>query len=132
VLRENVELVRRSYELWAARDLEGMLAITDPEVELRSLLTEAERTSYRGHEGVAEWYATLLGVFPDWSGKIESIRATDDAVVVKVRVNASAAGTGAPVDQTTWQAFRFREGKVVFIGWYRTEPEALEAVGLSE
>ena len=130
--RENVELVRRSYELWAARDLEGMLAMMDPEVELRSLLTEAERTSYRGHRGVAEWYAALLGVFPDWDPKIERIRAIDDAVVLKVHVSASAAGSGAPVDQTTWQAFRFREGKVVFVGWFRTESEALEAVGLRE
>jgi hypothetical protein len=53
-------------------------------------------------------------------------------VVVKVHVNASGVGSGAPVDQTTWQAVRFRSGRVVFLGWFRSEVEALEAVGLHE
>jgi ketosteroid isomerase-like protein len=130
--RENVELVRRSYELWAARDLDGMLALFDPKVELRSLLTEAERTTYRGHRGAAEWYAAVLGVFPDWDPKIESIRATDEAVVLKLHVNATAGGSGAPVDQAMWQAVRVRRGKIVYLGWFRTEAEALAAVGLRE
>jgi hypothetical protein len=107
-----------------------MLALLDPNVELRSLLTEAERTTYRGHRGAAEWYAAVLGVFPDWDPTIESIRATDDAVVLKLHVNATAAGSGAPVDQATWQAVQVRRGKIVFLGWFRTEAEALEAVGL--
>jgi ketosteroid isomerase-like protein len=130
--QENIDLVRRSYELWAARDLDGLLELTDPDVEIHSLLTEAETTSYRGHQGVREWFEALLGVFPDWNGKIEGIRATGDAVVMEVQVDARAVGSGAPVDQTTWQAARIRAGKLVFVGWFRTRAEALEAAGLRE
>jgi ketosteroid isomerase-like protein len=130
--RENEETVRRTYALWAARDLDGILALMDPDVEIRSLLTEAERTSYRGHRGVAEWYGALLGVFPNWDPQIERMQSVGEAVVIKVRVKASAAGSGAPVDESTWQVVRFRDGKVVFVGWFRTEVEALEAAGLRE
>ena len=105
--QENVELVRRLYELWAASDLDGMLTLTDREVEMRSLLTEAERTSYRGHQGVAEWYRALLGIFPDWNPKLERIQAFGDAVVVKLHVMGRAEWSGVPVEGTTWQVLRF-------------------------
>ena len=111
--QQNVDLVRRSYELWAARDLDGMLALIDPDVEIRSLLTEAERTSYRGREGFTAWYSELLGVFPDWDPTIEGIRTIDDSVVVRLRVNARAVGSGVPIDQTTWQVVRFNAGRAV-------------------
>jgi hypothetical protein len=44
------------------------------------------------------------------------------------------AGTqsGVPVEQTMWQAVKLREGKLSWWASYRTEAEALEAVGLSE
>jgi hypothetical protein len=57
------------------------------------------------------------------------MRAAGDAVVA-VHVTATAAASAAPVDQTVWQAFRFRGG--IFVAWFRTEDEALEAMGLSE
>jgi hypothetical protein len=42
------QLVRRAVDAFAARDLDGILAVADPEIELRSLLTEAERSLYHG------------------------------------------------------------------------------------
>ena len=39
-----------------ARDLDALLAVADDEIVLRSLLTEAERPLYHGHEGVRDWF----------------------------------------------------------------------------
>jgi len=44
-------LVRRAVDSFMERDLDGILAVADPAIELRSLLTEAERPLYHGHEG---------------------------------------------------------------------------------
>ena len=42
-------VVRQAVEACMARDLDGILAVADAEIVLRSLLTEAERPLYRRH-----------------------------------------------------------------------------------
>jgi hypothetical protein len=37
-----------------ARDLDGLLALADPQIALRSLLSAAERPLYHGHGGARE------------------------------------------------------------------------------
>jgi hypothetical protein len=59
-------LVRRAVDAFMERDLDGILAVADPAIELRSLLTEAERPLYHGHDGVKDWFHAVFGVFPDW------------------------------------------------------------------
>ena len=43
------------------------------------------------------------------------------------------AGTlgGVPVEQTMWQAVELRDGKVCWWAFFRSEPEAREAAGLT-
>jgi hypothetical protein len=60
-------VVRRAVDAFMARDLDGILAEADEEIVLRSLLTEAERPLYHGHEGVRDWFENVFGVFPDWT-----------------------------------------------------------------
>jgi ketosteroid isomerase-like protein len=57
-----VELVRRAFDAYNSRDLEGLLSLMHPEVHVRSLMTEAERSDYHGHQGVREWYAAIFEV----------------------------------------------------------------------
>ena len=112
-----------------ARDLDGIIALADPEIVVRSLLTEAERPLYRGHDGVRDWFDAVFGVFPDWEPKPRP--ATLDqggAVVIGLDVTATGAGSGDPVDQTYWLGARVRDAKIVFFGFFRTEADALEAV----
>jgi ketosteroid isomerase-like protein len=61
------ELVRRAVDAFMARDLDGILAVADEGIVLRSLLTEPERPLYHGHEGVRDWFDNVFGVFPDWT-----------------------------------------------------------------
>ena len=60
------QLVRRAVNAFMARDLDGILAVADPHIQLRSLLTEAERPLYHGHEGGRDSFDAAFGVFPDW------------------------------------------------------------------
>ena len=65
-----------------ARDLDGILAVADPEIELRSLLTEAERPLYHGHDGVRDWFDAVFGVFPDWRPQPRAAAYDEDGAVV--------------------------------------------------
>jgi ketosteroid isomerase-like protein len=123
------ELVRRAVNAFMARDLAGILAVADPEIQLRSLLTEAERPLYYGHEGVRDWFEAVFEVFPDWRPQPRTAtHDEDDAVVIPLDVTATGAGSGAPVDQNYWLGARVRRDKIVFFGFFRTESDAMDAV----
>jgi len=124
------QLVRRAVDAFMARDLDAILALADPRIELRSLLTEAERPLYHGHEGVRDWFDAVFGVFPDWRPAPRAAVSYDDggSVVLALDVTAHGAGSGAPIDQTYWLGARTEADKITFFGFFRTEPDALEAV----
>jgi ketosteroid isomerase-like protein len=122
-------LVRRAVGAFMERDLDGILAVADPRIELRSLLTEAERPIYHGHDGVRDWFDAVFGVFPDWRPQPRPASyAEGGAVVIGLDVTATGAGSGVPIDQTYWLGARVQADKITFFGFFRTEPDALEAV----
>jgi ketosteroid isomerase-like protein len=122
-------LVRQAVEAFMARDLQGILDLADPQITVCSLLTEAERPLYHGHDGVREWFDAVFGVFPDWTPAPRAASHDEDgAVVIGLDVTATGAGSGVPIDQTYWLGARVRDAKIVFFGFFRTESDALEAV----
>jgi ketosteroid isomerase-like protein len=122
-------LVQRAVDAFMERDLDGLLALADPRIELRSLLTEAERPLYHGHDGVRDWFQAVFGVFPDLRPQPRPASyAEGGAVVIGLDVTATGAGSGVPIDQTYWLGARVQAGKITFFGFFRTEPDALEAV----
>ena len=123
------QVVQRAVGAFMERDLEGILALADPRIQLRSLLTEAERPLYDGHHGVREWFDAVFGVFPDWRPQPRPASYDEDgAVVIGLDVTATGAGSGVPIDQTYWLGARVQAGKITFFGFFRTEPDALKAV----
>jgi ketosteroid isomerase-like protein len=129
--QENVELVvQASHAAVNRRDLDAFLAVTHPEVEFRSLIAEAEGRDYRGHSGVCEWWESVIESLGGMHSVIEHTETSEDGGVSRVRLTGEVEGVG--LSQTVWEAFRVRDGVLVWWCFYRTEAEALEAAGLSE
>ncbi len=53
---ENVQAHRRVVDAFNKRDVEGIAALCDPQIELHSAVTT---TLYHGHEGVRKWNRDL-------------------------------------------------------------------------
>jgi ketosteroid isomerase-like protein len=126
---ENAKRMDAFYAAVEREDLDALLRIVHPEIEFHPLIAEAEGRTFRGHDGVREWWDSVirsLGVRPgpEWS---EGFR---DRGITRLRLLGTVAGVEVP--QTMWMSWRFRDGLLVWWGTYRTEDEALEAVGLSE
>jgi ketosteroid isomerase-like protein len=131
--RENVEIVRRGYEAMRNRDLHAVLELTDPEFEGTFRILEVEGTTYRGHEGMRRFAEEVWSVFPDWNPEVVSVReVADNLLLLHVRGTGRGVGSGVELDLTAWQIFKVRDGRVLSMRGYRTEADALEAVGLSE
>jgi ketosteroid isomerase-like protein len=124
------DVVRRAFDAFNRRDLDGLLALLHPDVRVHSLLTEPEGPEFRGHEGVREWLAAVFEVFPDWSPQVRELRDLGDRTIVMFDALATAAGSGVRIEQTYWQAATVSGGLVTFFGFYRREQDAREALGL--
>ena len=130
--QENLEIARRAYDAFSNGDWDAFVELIDPDVEFTSLLLEAEGVTYRGHDGVREYFESLRGVFGDWRSEIVEIRDFGETLVIHSRAVGTGGASGVELEQEFWQAAKASNGK---IGWWtfcRTEAEALEAVGLSE
>lgn len=122
-------LARLTITAFMAGDLDGVLAVAHPDIVVRSLLTEAERQYYHGHSGVRAWFDAVFGVFPDWRPEPrEAVFDEGEAVVIKLAVTATAADSRVPIDQAYWLAARSEADKISFIGFFRTQAEAVDAL----
>ena len=111
-------------------DLDGFLAVATEDVEFTSLVAEVEGTTFRGHDGVRAWWKTVRGAFADVRWEVLEVRGFDDQGVAHVRMTGLLGGV--PVELPMWLAASLRESKVSWWSFFRTEREALEAVGRSE
>jgi ketosteroid isomerase-like protein len=129
VSRENVEVMEAAYAAITRGDLDGFLALAHPGIEFRSLIAEAEGGTYRGHDGVREWWSTVIQSLAVRPGP-ETIESFRDRGITCLRLAGNIEGVEVP--QTMWMAWRVRDGLLVWWETFRTEDEALEAVGLRE
>lgn len=123
------QLAARGYDTLNRRDLEGFLELIDPEVECTSLVAESEGRTYRGHDGVREWWSTVVESLGGLRYGVETVQGFGDRGYVKFEVIGTVGGVEIP--QTMHQAFRVRSGKLCWWVTCRTEAQALEALGRS-
>jgi len=128
---ENVKRYRRSIQALNRRDPAAFLALMDVGVEAVPTVVSLEG-DVRGHDGVRRWYASVLDVFPDFTIEVVTVRDLEDLTLAAVGFRGHGSGSDTPFEMTLWSAAEWREGKCVWWGNYRTELEALEAVGLRE
>jgi ketosteroid isomerase-like protein len=134
--RENVEIVRRGYGLFAAGNLEGIAALFSADAELAGagglgVMGTAAGTVY-GPEGFVTATEDAQEAFEEYHVEPEEFIDAGEAVVVPVRISGRGRASGAQLETHLAHLWVFRDGKIVRGEVYRTSAEALEAVGLSE
>jgi len=127
--QENVKVVEMVYAAINRDDLDAFLALAHPEIEFRSLIAEAEGRTYHGHDGVREWWDEVIHPLEIRPGP-EAIEGFRDRGITRMGLSGSIGGVRVP--QQMWMAWRVRDGLLVWWETFRTEAEALQAVGLSE
>jgi len=123
-------LADANYGALNAGDLEALLRLVTEDVEFKSMIAEAEATTFRGHDGVRAWHETVINAFadPHWDVlDVFEVPGSDDLGILQIHMVGTLAGV--PVEQTMWQAVELRDGKARWWNLFRTEREALDAVG---
>jgi ketosteroid isomerase-like protein len=128
---DNVAIVRRVFEAFSSRDVEGMIALLDPEVLFEPVPTFARpHKSYLGHEGMRQYFGDVSQTWERLDVNIQEYRAAGSYVIAFGRIYAS--GGGSVADDPASFVWRLENGKVVWGKVFRRRGEALDVVGLSE
>ena len=133
--RENVEALRRATDAVGGVDPVRFVALLDPDVDWESDNSAAPPDllgTYQGIDGVLQYFTRWEQAWEDWDSEFEEIEAVESHVISRVHIWGHGRHTGIKADWRMWQAWTFREGKVIRYRDFDTKAEALEAVGLRE
>ena len=132
MIATDIEVVKATFAAFAARDLEAVLALADPDIEFTALTGEqAGRTHpYRGHDGLRQYFRDVVSVWEELVLTPREFRASGDLILVTGRV--SARSRSRTVTGSTGWIWRVREGKVVYGRVYASAADAIAALEAGE
>lgn len=127
---QSIEVVRRSLEAMADRDVEELLSLYAAEIEFLPLTgTHVGSGGYRGHGGVRDYFDEVEEIWDIVRPEPEAMQAIGEDVVVfghcAIRGKASKLETR---EALAW-VITVRDGRVVRHRVFQTSQEALEAAG---
>jgi ketosteroid isomerase-like protein len=131
----NTDTVREAIEAFSRGQLEESLSAFHPdvvwEVDQEFFL---EGGTYRGHEGVLEFWGQWRDAFEGFELVIEECEAVgEEHVLVMSRAQGRGAGSGAPVGSPAFaHVYELRDGRIVRMLMHPSREEALRAAGPPE
>jgi uncharacterized protein len=128
--QQNLEVVRRCFDLFARGDYVGTLAHFDPAVETVEPGNLPDAGTYLGYEGLAAAFSHFAGAWTAYSVELEQLAEAGDQVVAVARYRGIGRSSGVGVETTAAHLYAFKGGKIVRWRMFDTEAEAFEAAGL--
>jgi ketosteroid isomerase-like protein len=130
----NLDLVKSIFDAWEEGDFTST-DWADPEIDF-VMRGGLNRGTWKGVEGMAEGWATMLNAWENLHAVPEGFRATDDGrILVFVRNEGRGRGSGIQIDGISTHGanvFTVRDGKVTRLELYWDRDEAIAELGLSE
>jgi ketosteroid isomerase-like protein len=129
----NVEIMQDLYEAFGRGDIEGVLALFDPQIEVREAEGnpfQPDGTVWIGGEAVTENEFVKLG--SEWDGFTATPMAFHDAgdvVVVEARYTGRYKETGMGLDAQACHVWKLRDGKVTSFQGYVDTAQLQDVMG---
>ena len=127
----NLELARNAVAAFNRRDVPALVEMTTDDFQWVTWTGTVEHTVYDGAEGLAAYFQDA-DVWEVLDLDAQEFRDLGDKVLVVGMFHARGGGSGVEVRTPYYSAFFVSEGKLARVLSFRTEDEALAAVGLRE
>jgi ketosteroid isomerase-like protein len=130
--QENVERTLLMMDAWNRRDVEAVIALSDPEIVWYPAFERSvEGRPYRGHAGMRQDFEGLAEFSEESHAEFPEVHDLGDQVLGLGRLWYRFAG-GVELDQDVAILLKWRNGKCVEGRAWLSHADALEAAGLSE
>ena len=130
--RENVEIVRRWIDSFNRRDIEGLVGLTEPGFEMKSLLVAIESDTRGYAEFPHAYFEQIDDAYEQFQSVPDEFVDAGSAVLVVTNIEWRGQRSGAHGRTPVVAAFWLRDGRVHREETFTDRVEAVEAVGLSE
>jgi ketosteroid isomerase-like protein len=134
--REHVEIVRRQYAAFAARDWAALADLCHPEIEYETLKNApGVHGRYRGLREITEFFDSWSDLYAEFHVEAtEIVDAGDQVVAVERHTARGLKGSDAESWVRDWFAclISFKDGKTWRIEEFPTLEAALQAAGVRE
>jgi ketosteroid isomerase-like protein len=133
VSEQSVELHRRIYQAFNARDVDALVALCHPSIVVQSAFGAVSGAVYHGHDGVRRWQADLEEAWGDQI-RVEAKAYFDlgeQALAFDV-LHGRGRQSGAEVVLPAAAVTRWRAGQCVSFKAYVRREEALRDLGVTE
>jgi ketosteroid isomerase-like protein len=127
--QENVETIQRFTEALVRGDYEAAATELHPKLEI----DDTDIPESTGADSFYEWMARWDAAWESW--RFEDLDARplgDDRVLSLFKMIVKGKGSGIELSRDDATLAELRDGKIVRIGYYNDQSQALEAAGLSE
>jgi ketosteroid isomerase-like protein len=126
---ERIAIAADGFEAFNRGDVEAILALADPEVEVYMPAEMPNGGTFHGHDGYLKWVSAWLEAWDEFSVEvIEHEPVGERHVVTPVRQRAVGRGSGIPVEMDVWFVNDVVDGKFVALHLYPTREDALAAI----
>jgi ketosteroid isomerase-like protein len=126
---ENIDVVRRAFDAFNARDLEALIEAVHPEVEFlpvtRALANQGQ--PYRGHDGIHKYFQDVAEVWQELRVTPRTFIELGDHVAAYGRVYGRASD-GTVVDAPADWIWTIRDSRILWGCVYAKRDEALMAI----
>jgi uncharacterized protein len=128
--RENVEVVRKAFDLWNSGDLAAVAELYAPDAIVRGLEGLPDAGPFVGREAIRRQFEELREMWDFQELLPHDFIDAGDRVVVRTTWRVQGHGSEWSVEWTFLDTLR--RGKIVLVEYFWDHAEALEAVGLRE
>ena len=129
---QNVQLHRRATDAFNKRDIDTLIALSDPSVEYHPLLSAIGTPVYQGHDGLRSWYRQLDDAWEELRAEPEEYFDLGEQTLEFFVIHGRGRHSGAGVAIQGATVSRWREGMRVYAKTYAQREEALSELGVSE
>ncbi len=126
---DNIELVRRGFEAFNARDVDRLLSVSHPDAEWMPFRAQLEGQPYLGREGVRTFVKDMDDDWETFRLEPERFEASGNVVVVVARIDAVGRGSGVIVDSLGGFVFEVVDRLILRLSSHSDPQDALAALG---
>jgi ketosteroid isomerase-like protein len=128
---EHLQVVRRFYELWNARDFDAMAPLLAPHAVVYTPDGWPEPGPFHGRDAIMREVRTVQEDFGVLTILLEQIAAREDWVLTRHHTHGRGDRSGLEAEFRNSVAFRLRAGKIIEARFYWDHADALRALGLA-
>jgi ketosteroid isomerase-like protein len=126
-MARNVDLARRLYEAHQARDMDAVVALCAPDLEIHALIARLEGIEFRGASAYSDFREFIDATWDDLETALERVSELDsERVMVAIHVRARSRGSEVPIDQQVVWVMTWRDGRLAYVSVHSSAPAALD------